>query len=215
VADQAGVDARAEVIVNGPPGADATGQTKGLRFPQWQFRFSWLSDRVPLLNGTPDHIRAGDFVAIDMEVFGVTKFLPVRTLRITFPTLDEDGDPLVLFTGTFGLQVSDPFTLWRFALQNESRVILQTTASVNESSTAATYGSNFRGTPSPATDGAEDTFSIPFGYITGTLEVYRNGLIQRPTIDFTESDNEAGEFTMSEPPLVTDSLIVECNTLAG
>jgi len=214
------VTARANVIVNGPPGADSYGQQKGLRYTQWQFSFTWHSEDVPFLTGTPDHIVPGDNVTIVMDTFGVTKLLPVRTLRTTFPDAQAvAGDPndrVVQFQATFGLQLSDPFTLWDYLLNAEQRIIdtIQTTqAVVTSSSTATTYGASFTGEPTPATDGAETTFAIPFGYISGTLQVYLNGLAQRPTTDFTESDNVAGEFTLTSAPLSADNLYVVCFTL--
>ena len=129
-----GVTAVATAIIEGPPGTDTTGQQKGLKNPQYQFSFTWMSDQVPLLSGTPDHIVAGDIVTINLSVFGVTKLLPVRTLTISFPDAfidPETDDRLVQFEGTFGLQLSDSFTLWRYVLQNQSRVVLQTQAVVD------------------------------------------------------------------------------------
>lgn len=216
---QAGVDAVAAAIIDGPPGTDATGQQKGLKYPQWAFTFTWFSDQVPDLSGTPDHIRAGDLVTVNLSVFGVTKLLPVRTLRVTFPDAFE-GDPetddrLVQFEGTFGLQLSDSFTLWRYVLKNQSRVSVQTQAVVTDSSTTTTFGASYSGVPTPATDGATTVFTIPFGYISGTSNVYLNGLLQREGTDYTESDNEAGEITMTSAPLSTDNLFVSAFTLAS
>ena len=214
---QAGVDAVAAAIIDGPPGTDATGQQKGLKNPQWSFTFTWFSDDVPDLSGTPDHIRAGDLVTINLSVFGVTKLLPVRTLRVTFPDAFE-GDPdtddrLVQFEGTFGLQLSDSFTLWRYVLKNQSRVSVQTQAVVTDSSTTTTFGASYSGIPTPATDGATTVFTIPFGYILGTSNVYLNGLLQRLTTDYTESDNVVGEITFTSAPLSTDNIFVEAFTL--
>lgn len=210
------VEARASVIVNGPPGADITGQQKGLKNPQWEFRFTWFSADVPLLSGSPDHIVAGDIVEIELSVFGVQKLLPLREVRISFPdAFDDDGSHLVQFTGTFGLQLSDPFTLWRYLLAAQSRVnsTVAVPATVTDTSTSTAYGARFSGAPAPATDGVETVFALPFGYIPDTLQIYLNGLIQRAGTDFTESDNSAGEFTMTSAPLATDNLIATCLTL--
>ncbi len=215
---QDGVDARANVIVNGPPGVDIYGQQKGLRYPQWQFTFQWNSVDVPLLSGIPDHLVAGDIVTINMQVFGVTKLLPLRSLRTSFPdALEDTADPderVVQFDGVFGLQVGDPFTLWRYILANQSRAATTVAASpsvVNDDSTVAVYGAVGQFTPTPATDGVETVFFVPLGgYISGTLEVYLNGLLQRPGVDYTESDYTTGEFTMTSAPLATDNLIVTC-----
>ena len=217
----AGVTAVADAIIDGPPGTDATGQQKGLKYPQWSFTFTWYSDQVPDLSGVPDHIRPGDLVTVNLSVFGVTKLLPVRTLRISFPDAFE-GDPatddrLVQFEATFGLQLSDSFTLWRYVLKNQARVAntVYTQAIVSDSSTTTSFGAAYSGVPTPTPNGVHTVFTIPFGYIPGTLSVYLNGLVQRPGTDFTESDNEAGEFTMTSAPLSTDNLYVEAYTLSS
>jgi len=216
---QAGVDARADVVVNGPPGTDAYGEQKGLTNPQWQFTFTWFSDDVPLLTGTPNHLVAGDIVTIVLNTFGVTKLLPLRTLRTSFPDALLGGsltDRVVQFEGTFGLQLGDPFTLWRYILANQSRAaatVADAPTAVNDSSTTTVYGAIGQFVPTPATDGATTLFSIPFGYISGTLEVWLNGLLQRLTTDYAETDNVAGTFTMTTAPATTDSLIVLCLTL--
>lgn len=215
------VDARANVIVNGPPGTDIYGEQKGLRYPQWQFDFSWFSNNVPELSGTPDHLVAGDIVTIDMDVFGVTKLLPLRSLRISFPdAMTTSGDPsdrVVQFDGTFGLQMGDPFTLWRYLQKAEVRVAnaISTTnaTAVTDTSTETVFGAQFRGVPSPAPDGVETVFAIPFGYVTGSTRVFLNGLLQRLGTDYTESDPEGGEITMTTAPLATDNLLVLAVTL--
>jgi len=45
--------------------------------------------------------------------------------------------------------------------------------------------------------------------------VYLNGLLQRPTTDYTETSNTAGTFTMTSAPLATDNLTVAAFTLAS
>lgn len=214
----AGVTAVADAILDGPPGTDATGQEKGLKLPQWSFTFQWNSDQVPLLNGTPDHILAGDLVTIYLSVFGVTKLLPVRSLTISFPDAfvnPETDDRLIHFEGTFGLQLSDSFTLWRYLAKSENRVIVQTQATVDDSSTETIFGAAYHGVPTPAPNNATTVFYLPFGYIAGTLMVYKNGLLLRTGTDFTESDPVGGSFTMSVAPLATDTLDVSMFTLAS
>ncbi len=216
---QDGVDARASVIVNGPPGTDIYGEQKGLRYSQWQFTFTWFSVDVPLLDGTPDHLVAGDIVTIEMNVFDVTKLLPLRSLRISFPDAQVDGDPadrVVQFDGTFGLQVGDPFTLWRYILQNQTRVATTVTnipGAVNDDSTQTTYGSWGQLTPTPATDSSTTLFTLAFGYIPGTLSVYVDGLLKTPLVDFVETDPVAGTFTMSVAPTTGTVLLCVVLTL--
>lgn len=212
---QVGVDARANVIVLGPPGADIEGQQKGLRYSQWQFTFTWFSVDVP----AADHVVPGDIMDIEMTVFGVNKLLPLRSLRISFPdAFVNDGTHLVEFHGTFGLQLSDPFTLWRYLLKVQNRIgvgAALSPAAVTSSSTSTVYGAMFQGAPTPTPNGAATVFSIPFGYISGSVQLYKNGLIQRPGIDFNETDAVAGEITTLFVPSALDTLYIVCTTLAS
>lgn len=215
---QGGVDVRSNLIVNGLPGADATGLQKGLKNPQWQFTFTWFSADVPNLSGTPDHIKPGDIVNIALSVFGVTTLLPVRELRVSFPdAFDLDGTHLVQFTATFGLQLSDPFTLWRYLLLARNKAITQvsTPTVVGNSSTSTTYGAQYSGVPTPAPNGSATVFTLPFGYVTGSTTLYVNGLVQRLGIDYTESNPATGQITLTTAPLATDSLFATALTLSA
>jgi hypothetical protein len=212
---EVGVQARANAIVNGPPGADIEGQQKGLRFPQWNFRLTWFAHDVPLLGGIPDHLYPGDLVTIVMNVFEVTKLLPMRNLEISFPNLDATGKGYVRFTGTFALNMDDPFTLWKYIQKAQSRTASQTTvtststfSTVTNSTSSGPAGSFYQGIPSPLPNGIIDTFSIPFGYVSGTLQVYINGINQRLGIDYLETDPTAGTFTLTTIPITTDELYV-------
>lgn len=210
------VDARADVIINGPPGADATGQQKGLKNPQQQFTFTWFSADVPTVSGVRDHVVAGDILNIELSVFSVTTLLPLRQLDIEFPdALEDDDTHLVQFRGTFGLQLSDPFTLWRYLLSTTSRraSVNPTPTIVSDSSTVTVYGATYSGVPTPAADGSTTVFTIPFGYITGSTQVYLNGLIQRLGTDYTESNSATGEITFVSAPLATDNIEVSALTL--
>lgn len=212
-----GVKARADSIVNGPPGTDAYGQTKGLRYSQWTFSFTWFANRVPTIDGQPQHLIPGNLVTIEMNVFDVTKVLPLRTLRTTFPSGAEDGTTYVQFQGEFGIQNSDPISLWTFLLNAEKNVAAVPIATSGDGSTSTMYGASGQFTPVPEPDGIVSVFALPhnFGYISGTLRVSLNGIEQRPNTDFTETDPEAGTFTMTSIPHDTDYLFVKCRTLAG
>lgn len=214
---QAAVTGRANAIVNGPPGMDAYGEQKGLRFPQWNFRFVWFSHDVPELSGSPNHLRPGSIVSIQLNTFGVTKLLPCRSIRITFPENAPDGTSYVQFTGEFGIQISDPFTLWRYLLRRERAIRTSSVVSaVTNDSDAAPYGAFYSGEPSPAPpDGLTTVFTIPFGYISGTSAFYINGLNQRLGTDYTESDPGSGEFTLASAPSASDELWVTARTLQG
>jgi hypothetical protein len=218
---QGQVDARADVIINGPPGANALGQTKGLRFSQWQFEFTWFSHQVPLLLGTPDHIVAGDLVTIDLDVFSVTKLLPLRSLHITFPDAFHGGhteaDRVVEFRGTFGLQLSDPFTLWRYIMLNSDRVRTTTPVFVNQDSPSTFYGAFFSGKAFAANgdgepDGSTTTYTLSFPYLPGSLQVFVNGLLQIPNVDYTESDPAESDFEFTVAPGIGDTVWAICYT---
>lgn len=210
---QAGVDARADAIVHGPPGADAYGQLKGLRYAQWSFRFAWHDKDVPEISSVKDHLHPGQLVTINLATFGETKLLPLRTIRISFPELDGTGAAYARFEGDFGLQLSDPFTMWRYILRQNPQVTPGNLviASVNNSSDVTSYGAYYQDEPSPAPDGVQTVFTIPFGYIAGTTSVYKNGLL---VTNYTETDPEAGEITFASPPGGSDELWVVARTLA-
>ena len=212
---QAGVDARAEAIVLGPPGADAYGQLKGLRYNQWSFRFAWHDKDVPEITGVKDHLRPGQLVTINLATFGETKLLPLRSLRISFPELTPTGVAYARFEGDFGLQLTDPFTIWRYILKRGTPQVTGglVIASVNNDSDVTAYGAYYQDEPSPATDGVQTVFTIPFGYIAGTVELYKDGLRQS-TSAYTETDPDAGEITVSPAPAGGSTLWVVARTLA-
>lgn len=209
---QAGVNARANAIVLGPPGTDAYGEQKGFRYPQWNFRFTWFAEEVPKISGVRQHLTAGQLVTIDMNVFGVYKLLPLRRLSISFPSGAPDGTAYVKFQGDFGIQTDDPFTLWAYLLKQERRIriALQPGFSVvDDSSTSAPYGAFGQFTFDP--DGSTTTFTLPFGYIAGTIQVFKSGLL----VSVTETSPEDGTFTFAVAPLNADTLFVTTRTLAG
>lgn len=214
---QAGVDARADAIVNGPPGANALGQLKGLRYPQWSFRFAWHDQNVPEISGVRDHLRIGSLVYIKMETFGVDLILPLRSLSISFPELDDRDSPssaYVRFDGEFSLNITDPFQLWKFLLaRNTTAAKVIPLATVGDSDANAPYGALYQGVPTPSPNGSQTVFQIPFGYIATTTQVYINGLLQRRNTDYTETDPEAGEITFSSAPVGADLLFVTARTI--
>jgi hypothetical protein len=58
----------------------------------------------------------------------------------------------------------------------------------------------FHQTPTPATNGAQKTFTIPDdeSYVAGLLEVFLDGVLQTKNIDYTETDSVS--FTMTNAP---------------
>lgn len=209
---QAGVDARANAIVLGPPGADAYGQLKGLRYSQHSYRFTWHDRDVPSISGTKIHMTPGQLITVELSTFGQTKLLPLRSVRISFP----EGNPAnnktyVRFEAQIGLQLSDPFTLWRYLVKRQNQKI-PAVATVSPTSPAAPYGAMFSGEPTPTPDGIVTVFTIAFGYIPGTTQVFKDGLLQS---NYTETDFEAGQITFASAPAGGTNLWVVCRTLSG
>jgi hypothetical protein len=213
---KSGVKERAELIVHGSPGAVGGDQQRGLKYPQNQVKASWFAHNVPLLDGDPDHIVPGELVTFSLEVFGsvdpLILLLPMRSVRISFPNLDPDGDAYVQYDGFFGLQPEDPYRLWRFLLQAQKKVTTTINTVVDNDSTAAPPGSSYSDEPSPAVDGSTTVFTIPFPYMAGSSRVLLTGLLLRRGTDYTESDPANGEFTLTTAPSSPDYLWVECNT---
>lgn len=207
-----GVQAGAQAVLDGPPGTG--GSEKGLKYPQWSCTFAWHSSRTPSTK-----VRAGNIVSIELTTFGITKSLPIRTLVVSFPdALDSSVyDREVRFEGTFGLQLSDNYTLWRYLIQQETQARLRKVpvTAVTNASTQTVYGANYLGEPTPSPNGSTTVFTTKFGYIPGTLIVAVDGKIKRPGIDYTETDFEAGTFTLSAAPATGVPIVCTCLTQAS
>jgi hypothetical protein len=209
---QAGVDARADVIVTGAPGAVPGEPLRGLSYSQYNASLTWFAHDVP----SAAHLRAGQIVTITLNVHGspLVLTLPLRSLRISFPNLDPTGDPYVQFTGNFSLQLSDPKALWTFILKRRTRGASVTqVGTANPSSSSAPYGAFYTGEPIPKPDGATWIFRLSpagFTYIPGTTHVYVNGVLALPGTHYTESDPQNGEISFLTAPSATDQLWIVC-----
>lgn len=231
---QKGVDQRAHMIVYGSPTHDLSltepgsvvGEgPRGLRFPQYSYSFSWTQRDVPLLSGVRRHLYPGDIVPIQLWAFSedngatpFTKFLPLRSLRISFPSGAKNGLAHVQFNGTFDLRNEDSKFLWSYLRNREPEVSEININSVNDDSDGTTVGAFGQFVPTPAPDGVETVFAIKFPYIPGTVQLYADtggGLTFRPRGSFfNETDPDAGEITLVDPTGVT-ALYVVCRTQAG
>jgi len=49
-------------------------------------------------------------------------------------------------------------------------------------------------------------FTVPDPYVTGTMRVHRDQLTLQPGVDFTETDVDAGTFTVISAPLTGEVL---------
>jgi len=213
---QGEVVARANVIVSGNTTGAVGGDTnRGLGVDQRQARVSWFAHIVPELTGQKQHLVPGNVVPFVMYVMtedGVNPLefvLPLRTTSITFPAIPPEGDPdnpitYVRLDGFFGVQLSDPWWLWKL-LRRINPIARPPIIAVADSSTTSTvYGALGSFEPSPATDGATTVFTIPFAYIDRTTQVYKGATgalaLQTIGVDYTESDPANGEITFTSAP---------------
>lgn len=228
--DQGMVTARANVIVSGNTTGAVGGDTaRGLAVDQKQIRMSWFAHAVPTLGGNKAHLRPSDVVTTTMYVLGtggvpLTIILPLRSVRISFPTLPSSGvvpgAPMtfVRFDGFFGVQLSDPWWLWKYLrdISPGGVRLPQAIATADGTTTAAIYGTigNFSLSPSPP-DGVTTIFTIPFAYVDQTIQVYKNGRLLIPDTDYTESSPETGEITFTTAPTAADALWATCRIAGG
>jgi hypothetical protein len=229
------VDQRAHMIVYGSPTHDlnltAPGSVvgegpRGLRFPQWQYTFAWHTKDVPSIAGVSSHLYPGNIVPIQLWAYSedegatpLTKFLPLRQLGISFPSGAKEGKAHVRFSGLFDLRNEDSKFLWKYLRRREPTVSNIILPVVDDSSTSASLGASGRFIPTPLPNDVQTVFTIPFGYIPGTSMFYKNGLALRVNDPdgngYSETDNEAGTFTLDVAPATGDKLYVTCRTLAG
>lgn len=222
---------RAEEIIYGPTGTDRLGQAKGLRYPQWQCEFQWFAHDVPTIAGVPDHVKAGEIVKVELQTFDMVgddqfygaKFLPCRTLRINFPSLDETGGTYVHFSGEFSLQYTDPIALWQTILgRPSSPYTVNVITGVSNASTSTSYGDYGSFYAYEAADGARTVFSMVLAdgttrvaYIANTLIVYVNGLAQVRGTGYFETSPSTGEFTMGFAPEAGAQILAICRTMGS
>lgn len=207
---QAGVTARAGVIVNGPPGigvgVGGNMEQKGLKLPQWQLTFSWW------LHDVPNAPIPGYVYTITNVAFNVTQVLPLRSLTITFPKLDGSGKAWVQMRGDFNISMNDQQSLWTYLRRNQKRLLTSVVGSVDDTADSTIYGA-YGSFKSSITNVSGLTYQLPFGYIPGTLMVFVGGLALAPVTGFTETDNVEGTFTLTSTP--TGAIHVTCRTLSA
>ena len=198
------VTRRANLIVYGDVNVlgNPTGGEIGLRYAQKTAKLSWFSPRVaaPLVPGS--------LVTIAINTYGFTVALPLRSVRISFPT-----PTVARFDAFLGFQTTDPWALWKFMRTYSDKIntILSTPAlpaGTSDGSTASTSGTSVCMTPSPAPDGSTTTFTLTDTYQADSLQVWMNGLLQRPGIEYTESSPLGKQFTFYTAPLAGDQLWV-------
>jgi hypothetical protein len=226
---QSAVDSRAEVIVNGTK-SGRENQQYGFRNPQWQLKFSWFGHDVPFLNGARDHLRPGNLVTTVLYSFGsdlqhpLIQTLPLRTVRVSFPGLDANGNGYVSMEGYFGIQMSDPWTIWRYLLQTKTKASKLSVVSVSNLSESAVRGGIGNFSPMEQPDGERTWFTIfitvdgvetSVGYIPGTTSVYLNGSLLRSGTDYEEAGPEWGEIRFATAPQASDWIKIQCRTMSS
>lgn len=204
--EQGGVNNRGNIIVFGEPGTVifTTGpdENRGLQNPQLNIRLAWFS------GGTPTPLAPGAVVNIFLYSFGPPPLqlsLPARSITISFPTPSD-----ARLDAFFGIQTSDPWTLWKYVKKvAESRTERRTVSVLTgDGTTTSVTGTWVCTTPSPAPDGATTTFTLTDAYIPGTTQVWLNGLHQRPGYEYNESNPNAKQITFVAAPLGGDQLWV-------
>lgn len=192
---------RADLIVEGGETAIEAGFNPGQAFPQYDLTLTWFAENQP----TGQQIRAGELVNTYLTTFGAPfnpMLLPMRSVRITFPGVDPDGFGHVQLTGTLGISLSDPFTIWG-ALRRLRQPRRAVVAVATQSTSLSTYGGFAQFTPGFVSG---TTYRLPNGggYIAGTTQLYEDGILQqRDTGDggyYTESDPIAGLITLTGSP---------------
>lgn len=220
---QGSVKNRAYTIVAGPPGIDPLRRTDGgYNVPQPSISLSWFAHDVP----SGAHIVPGTLVPITLYTMGsdlhhpVVLLLPLRSVKVTFPTLpsnNPDGDPLtfVRFDGEFGLSMTDSRFLWKYLLKKNRKLVDQIRSVASNNSASVVSGSDGRFFPNEAPDASRTDFSIPFGYWSGTTQVYINGLLQQPGVHYYELDAGEGTIRFITPPYADDRIEVIVKTNQG
>ena len=65
-------------------------------------------------------------------------------------------------------------------------------------------------------DGATVEFALPVTVLrSGDLQVFVDGLLKTPVVDYAETDNAAGTFTMAVAPAGTSHIVCAAYTLAS
>jgi len=182
------VKTRAYNIINGPPGLVPTyGVESGFSKPMQTMNCTWFAHDVP----SGEHVRPGyitDFILYTQGTTGTPKIasLPLRRMRISFPTLPSDspGDTWVKFEGDFGVAFSDRRFLWR-AIRNQKKGLREAIVVADNTASSIPPGSQITVWPDETPDGIITQFTFQFTFFEDRLDLFLNGLAQRAGIDYT------------------------------
>ena len=82
--------------------------------------------------------------------------------------------------------------------------------SIERMASAVTLDNSILGeVPTGVPNGVLVIFTTLSPYVAGTLQVHRDQLTMQPAVDFTETDEDAGTFTMTSAPLTGE--VVWCD----
>jgi len=211
------VTARANALISGSTsGTSPVTGAQGLVNPDRQFVLTWFSHDVPISGGERQQLIPGMVTTLNLWSFsedsGATPYtinVPLRQVKITFPTLpsdNPDNDPVtfVQFEGTFGLQMSDPVWWWQFLRKMRPKPQPQPVVGTDATSDSYPYGSYYADEAVEAANGSRTLFHIVPPYIPGTLQVYTgSGGTMTPLVKgvaFVETDPDAASFTLTSAP---------------
>lgn len=188
---------RADLIVEGSETVIEAGFNPGEAFPQYDLSLTWFAENQP----AGQQIRAGQLVTTFLTTFGDPFnpiVLPMRSIRITFPGVDPNGLGHVQLSGSMGLSLTDPFTIWG-QLRKQSRSITPMLAVALDDTDVPSYGAFGQVTP-VLVSGL--IYSTPGGkpYIPGTTQLFKDGLLQRRDVDYFETAPLSGRFTFASDP---------------
>jgi hypothetical protein len=186
---QGSVKNRAYTMVAGPTGSPPTwGIEGGWNRPIETVKLSWFAHDVP--NG--DHVLPGymsDFIFYTHHGEAghpLVKRFPLRSLRITFPTLPSDNPsaaPLsyVRFDGTFGTNYSDSRHLWKYlkrSARNKRKRANKIISVVTGDSAGAAESQANNLAPLESPNGSRTHFTFAYTFWASSTSVYINGLVQ-------------------------------------
>jgi len=224
---QAQVNARANALISGDTsGTSPVTGAQGLINLDRQYVLTWYAHDVPIISSVRTHLVPGKTATLNLWSFSpdggahpFTLVLPLRQVRVTFPTLPSDTGgatkTFVKFEGTFSLSMSDPVWWWQYLRARRPAPQAAPITTTDNASTYYPYASYFTGTPQESPDGSRTLFSIIPTYMPGTLDVYLGENMLVKGTSYVETDPSApggGTFTFTTPPAGGSVINCKCRT---
>jgi hypothetical protein len=196
---------RADLITEGGATVTGAGFNPGEAFPQYDLNVTWFGENQP----SGQQILSGQLVSTELTTFGAPfnpMVLPMRSIRITFPGVDPSGFGHVQLTGSMGLALTDPFSIWQH-LRNLRRQRNPVVSVALDDTVRSTYGGFGQFTPELVSG---NIYRLPntIGYIANTTQVYLDGVLQSRGADYDELDPVAGMIEFTSSPGAADIFVV-------